>query len=98
MRVGSHFIAEAARKHERFLAIAFAPSYKTLDWLSKRASANYTIHDLGIYSGIKVLEFDPRVPGYSALSAFIGSTVAAFREGSQQASQAVTKTMVVMAA
>ncbi|HET8635498.1 MAG TPA: hypothetical protein VFL96_01470, partial [Acidobacteriaceae bacterium] len=60
MRVGSQFIAEATRKHKRFLAVAFVPSYKTLDWLSRQASANYDVQTLGIFSKVKVLEFDPR--------------------------------------
>lgn len=60
MRVGSQFIGQAAQKHQRFLAIAFVPSYKTLDWLSQEASADYIVHNLGTYSDIKVLEFDPR--------------------------------------
>lgn len=62
IRLGSQFLAEATRKHQRFLAIAFTPSYKTLDWLSKQASDNYNVRTLGIYDEIKVLEFDPKVP------------------------------------
>lgn len=60
MRVGSQFVQDAAKKHERFLALAFEPSYKTLDWLAQNAAVTYSVHNLGIYDGVKVLEFVPR--------------------------------------
>jgi 4-amino-4-deoxy-L-arabinose transferase-like glycosyltransferase len=60
IRVGSLFLREATQKHERFLALAWSPSYPTLDWLVKSASKAYSIRTLGIYDGIKVLEFTPR--------------------------------------
>lgn len=62
IRVGSQSLAEATRKHERFLAMGYEHSYETLDWLSRQASADYTVQNLGIFDKIKVLEFDPRVP------------------------------------
>jgi hypothetical protein len=60
MRVGSNFLQEAARKHERFLALAYSPSYKTLEWLTRGAAATHTVHTLGVFDGIMVLEFVPR--------------------------------------
>jgi hypothetical protein len=33
----SSFLREAAQRHERFLALAFEPSYETLDWLASNA-------------------------------------------------------------
>jgi len=60
MRVGSGFLQEAARKHERFLALAFRPSYGTLDWLSQSATATHSVRSLGEFDGIRVLEFMPR--------------------------------------
>jgi hypothetical protein len=58
--IGSRFLKEAANKHERFLAMAFEPSYKTLDWLARNASATHTVRTLGVFNGAKVLEFKPR--------------------------------------
>ena len=60
IRAGSRFLEEAARKHERFLAMAYEPSYKTLDWLALSASATHSVRKLGIFDGVEVLEFVPR--------------------------------------
>jgi hypothetical protein len=60
MRAGSRFIEEATRKHERFLALAFQPSYATLDWLAENAAATHSVRKLGVFDGIEVLEFVPR--------------------------------------
>jgi mannosyltransferase len=60
MRVGSEFLQNEAQRHERFLALAFEPSYKTLTWIAGNASRTYQVHQLGIFDGIKVLEFIPR--------------------------------------
>jgi hypothetical protein len=59
-RVGSRFLQEAGQKHERFLALAFQPSYKTLDWLAQNAAATHSVRKLGVFDGIEVLEFAPR--------------------------------------
>jgi hypothetical protein len=60
MRVGSRFLQEAATKHERFLALAYLPSYRTLDWLAQSAAATHTVRKLGVFDGFEVLEFVPR--------------------------------------
>ena len=61
IRDGSQFLKEATRKHERFLALGAADrSYMTLDWLAQRTAGTYDVHELGIFDGIKVWEFDPR--------------------------------------
>jgi hypothetical protein len=60
IRVGSRFLQEAATRHERFLAMAFEPSYRTLDWLAESAAGTYTVRTLGVYDKIEVLEFVPR--------------------------------------
>jgi hypothetical protein len=60
MRDGSRFLQQAARRHQRFLAMAFVQSYGTLDWLTKTASGNYDVHPIGQFDGVKVLEFVPR--------------------------------------
>ena len=60
MRDGSRFLQQAAQHHQRFLAMAFAPSYDTLDWLGKTAAGTYNVHELGVFDGVKVMEFVPR--------------------------------------
>ena len=60
MRDGSRFLQEAAQRHQRFLAMAFAQSYGTLDWLAKTAAPADHVHELGKFDGVKVLEFVPR--------------------------------------
>lgn len=57
---GSRFLQQSARHRRRFLAMAFAQSYPTLDWLGKTAQGNYDIRQLGEFDGVKVLEFVPR--------------------------------------
>ena len=61
-RVGSQFLQQAAQRHERFLALAFVPSYETLDWLADSAEESHLVRELGVFDGVKVLEFVPRTP------------------------------------
>jgi hypothetical protein len=65
MLVGSRFVQQEAHRHERFLAMAFVQSYKTLDWLASNAMGTDYVHDLGVFDGIKVLEFVPRAGPYA---------------------------------
>ena len=58
IRAGSVFLQQQAER--RFLAMAFIESYGTLDWLAKAAGASHTVHELGVFDGVKVLEFVPR--------------------------------------
>jgi 4-amino-4-deoxy-L-arabinose transferase-like glycosyltransferase len=60
MRDGSRFLQQAGERHQRFLAMAFAQSYGTLDWLAKTAAPTNDVHELGQFDGVKVLEFVPR--------------------------------------
>ncbi|HEX5233709.1 MAG TPA: glycosyltransferase family 39 protein [Silvibacterium sp.] len=62
IKVGSQFLRQAARKHERFLAMGDTPSYKILDWLTRSASPNFDVSNLGVFDQTEVLEFDPRAP------------------------------------
>ncbi len=59
IRYASEFLQKPAVRHERFLALAFFPSYKTLDWLTTQARATHSVRELGIFDGVKVLEFSP---------------------------------------
>jgi Dolichyl-phosphate-mannose-protein mannosyltransferase len=60
MRDGSRFLQQAAQRHQRFLAMGFAQSYDTLDWLTKTAAGTHDVHAIGQFDGVKVLEFVPR--------------------------------------
>jgi hypothetical protein len=57
---GSRFLQQAAQRHQRFLAMAFAPSYGTLDWLTKKAAGTHDVREVGQLDGVRVLEFKPR--------------------------------------
>jgi hypothetical protein len=57
--IGASFLQQASGRQERFLAMAFEPSYETLDWLSAKAGGSYAVHKLGVYDGVSLLEFDP---------------------------------------
>jgi Dolichyl-phosphate-mannose-protein mannosyltransferase len=59
MRDSSRFLQQVAKHHQRFLAMAFAQSYPTLDWLAKTAAPINDVHELGQFDGVKVLEFVP---------------------------------------
>lgn len=58
-QIASSFLKKATRRHERFLAIADRFSYPTLAWLKEKASGAYNVRQLGIFDGVKVLEFTP---------------------------------------
>jgi hypothetical protein len=60
MRDGSQFLEQANQRHQRFLAMAFAQSFGTLNWLAKTAAPTNDVHELGQFDGVKVLEFVPR--------------------------------------
>jgi 4-amino-4-deoxy-L-arabinose transferase-like glycosyltransferase len=60
IKVGSQFIQEAEQRHQRFLAMGDRPSYRTLDWLTQRASGSYDVHKLGVFDQTEILEFVPR--------------------------------------
>ncbi len=58
IRAGSAFLQEQAER--RFLAMAFVESYGTLDWLAKAGGTSHSVRELGVFDGVKVLEFVPR--------------------------------------
>jgi hypothetical protein len=60
IQAGSQFLREAAKRHQRFLALAYEPSYDTLDWLASNAEGTHSVHELGIFGRVEVLEFIPR--------------------------------------
>lgn len=59
-RRGATFAAAAARRDQRFLAMAYVASYPTLEWLEQRTAGAYMVHKLGVFDGIEVLEFTPQ--------------------------------------
>ncbi len=60
IRAGSEFLQQQAQRHQRFLALAFVQSYETLNWLVKAAASTDDVRQLGVFDGVKVLEFVPR--------------------------------------
>ena len=62
IQTGSQFLQGAAKRHERFLALAFEASYDTLDWLASNAEGTHRVHELGVFDRVRVLEFIPRPP------------------------------------
>ena len=64
VRATSVFLEQEAPRHTRFLAMAFAQSYDTLEWLSRNAGRDYSVHELGQFDGVKVLEFSPHITGH----------------------------------
>ena len=61
-QIASSFLQMATLHHQRFLALAFKSSYKTLDWIAGKASAAYNVRRLGIFDQVRVLDFTPRPP------------------------------------
>jgi hypothetical protein len=60
VRIASNFLQHPSRQRQRFLALGFGPSYRTLDWLAYSASGTHYVRVLGKFDGIAVLEFLPR--------------------------------------
>ena len=60
IRVGSWFLQEVSRKHERFLAVGSKPSDGILDWIEQNSAETYYVRKLGVFGGMEVLEFVPR--------------------------------------
>jgi uncharacterized membrane protein len=60
MRAGAEFLQQQTRRHQRFLALAFVESYGTLEWLRSQATGTYDVTQMGVFDGVKVLEFVPR--------------------------------------
>jgi hypothetical protein len=61
VRISAQFLHEAAKRHQRFLALAFLPSYGSLNWISQNARRTHYVRELGVFDGIKVLEFIPLI-------------------------------------
>ncbi len=59
-RAAAQFLQQEAEHHQRFLAMAFAQSYETLDWLATYAKERYAAKELGEFEGVRVVEFRPR--------------------------------------
>lgn len=58
----SDFLHDPARRRQRFLALAYVPSYKTLHFIESSASPTHNVHQLGVFDEIEVVEFTPRQP------------------------------------
>jgi hypothetical protein len=60
IRIVSSFLQEPTQRRERFLALGFEPSFKTLQFIEDSASGTYSVRVLGTFDGVAVLEFTPR--------------------------------------
>lgn len=59
-RISSDFVRRAAEKHERFLVLAYRPSFPTQQWIKKLSASTHTFRPLAQPDGVLVLEFTPR--------------------------------------
>jgi hypothetical protein len=60
MGIVSTFLEERRLRKQRFLALGFKASYKTLEFIESSASPTYSFRKLGVFDGIAVEEFTPR--------------------------------------
>jgi hypothetical protein len=60
MGIVPSFLQERRQRKQRFLALGFKASYKTLDFIESSASPTYSFRRLGVFDGIAVEEFTPR--------------------------------------
>jgi len=56
---GSTMLRQSAQKQQRFLALAFGPSYPTVEWLMEQSAQSHSSQLLGGFDGIGVVEFRP---------------------------------------
>jgi hypothetical protein len=66
MRIGSQFVQEAAQRRQRFFALAFFPSYGTIDWIASKAASTHSVTEIGVFDDIEVEEFVPIAQGDSS--------------------------------
>lgn len=59
-RISSDFVRQAAEKQQRFLVLAYRPSFPTQQWIKKISAPTYTFKALAQPDGVLVLEFTPR--------------------------------------
>jgi len=59
-RVSSDFVRQAAERHERFLVLAYRPSFPTQQWIKKISAPTHSFRALAQPDGVLVLEFTPR--------------------------------------
>jgi hypothetical protein len=59
MRIGSQFLQQAGQRRQRFFALAYFPSYGTLDWIEDSSSRTHSARELAVFDDIEVLEFVP---------------------------------------
>jgi len=60
MGIVSSFLQQSGKRKQRFLALGFKASRKTLEFIESSASPTYSVHKLGVFDGIAVEEFTPR--------------------------------------
>ena len=61
-RIATKTLEESFRNNQRFLLLAFRPSYPTMQWFIDHAVGSFTIKLLADFEGIAVVEFQPLPP------------------------------------
>lgn len=56
----NRFLATAMPAKQRFLALGYSPSSRTLDWIAERTKDAYLAQNLGTTDGVTVMEYKPR--------------------------------------
>lgn len=59
VRIGNEVLARSNQQQQRFLVLAFGPSYPTVNWFIEHSKADYDSQVLGVFSGVAVVEFQP---------------------------------------
>ena len=59
-RISSDFVRQAGERHERFLVLAYRPSFPTQQWIKTISAPTHTFKPLAQPDGVLVLEFTPR--------------------------------------
>ncbi len=59
----SNFLRDPGHRRQRFLALAYFPSEKTIHFIEATAAPTHDYRKLGVFDGVEVVEFTPR-PGY----------------------------------
>jgi len=61
IRLSAKFLEQVTPRRERFLALAYKPSYGTVQWITQASAPNYWRRPLGVFDGVEVVEFVPRI-------------------------------------
>ena len=60
MRIGTKFVFDAEKRHQRFILVGGLNSLETMQWLARYANPAFTVRVIGDFRDILVIEFQPR--------------------------------------